>query len=168
MECSVCLDRYTVVGPKRPVLLPRCGHTFCEICAAHLCRQSPLSACPTCRAVIGTSQDALLPNYALISVLSDMSQAHSAADARRSHKKCGRHRRQDVTAFCGWCNTVCGDDIMAHIAVTCGDFVCPSCCSTVSHSCLPFDHALRTIPRLLEALLHVRRWRISLTTICRN
>jgi hypothetical protein len=58
-NCTICLSQF-----EDPVLLPRCGHSFCEACAARLVPTSgPSLPCPICRSPVEASS--IVPNYAL-------------------------------------------------------------------------------------------------------
>lgn len=47
LMCSICIERYHE-GKRQPVLLPRCGHSFCRLCVAMLISGGCI-ICPTCR-----------------------------------------------------------------------------------------------------------------------
>ncbi|KAK7079325.1 hypothetical protein SK128_021129 [Halocaridina rubra] len=45
--CAVCLSDFDA-GHRRPLILPRCGHTFCRICMKDLAARGDI-VCPSCR-----------------------------------------------------------------------------------------------------------------------
>ena len=47
LTCSVCCERYCE-NERQPVLLPRCGHSFCRPCVTLLLSAGCI-ICPTCR-----------------------------------------------------------------------------------------------------------------------
>ncbi|KAG0715715.1 putative RING finger protein [Chionoecetes opilio] len=47
LSCSVCCEQYQEKH-RHPVLLPRCGHSFCRPCVAFLVKNGCV-ICPSCR-----------------------------------------------------------------------------------------------------------------------
>ncbi|XP_042238307.1 tripartite motif-containing protein 75-like [Homarus americanus] len=47
LTCGVCLSDFDA-GFRRPLLLPKCGHTFCRLCIKDLAARGDIS-CPSCR-----------------------------------------------------------------------------------------------------------------------
>lgn len=48
LTCGVCLRAYDIEY-RRPILLPKCGHTFCRTCVKNLELKDSYLCCPFCR-----------------------------------------------------------------------------------------------------------------------
>ncbi|CAL4093270.1 unnamed protein product, partial [Meganyctiphanes norvegica] len=73
ISCGVCCEDYEEGGARDPVMLYRCGHTFCRPCLLSLEENKRVETtffrCPTCRKPHYNPRVADLPvNYALLSV----------------------------------------------------------------------------------------------------
>ncbi|KAK7084609.1 hypothetical protein SK128_024095 [Halocaridina rubra] len=65
LTCPVCSEAYAT-RTREPVILPKCGHTFCRPCLANLQMISPAFKCPTCRAVHKGPTVASLPTVFIV------------------------------------------------------------------------------------------------------
>ncbi|KAF2364942.1 B-box-type zinc finger [Trinorchestia longiramus] len=100
LTCSVCCERYCEVD-RQPVLLPRCGHSFCRPCVTLLLSGGCI-ICPTCRTDQRVDSAHRLPTeFTLLAII--------AAQENTKLDNCKRH---DVK-LSFWCQT-CGE-------ATCGE-----------------------------------------------
>ena len=68
LTCSVCCETYTEKD-RNPVVLPRCGHSFCRPCMM-LIETGGCVLCPTCRTDQRIGSVASLPTeYTLLAII---------------------------------------------------------------------------------------------------
>ena len=74
LTCSVCCERYSD-EERQPVVLPRCGHTFCRPCVTLLLAAN-LIICPTCRTEQRIESAHRLPTeYTLLAIIAAQDNA---------------------------------------------------------------------------------------------
>ena len=74
LTCSVCCEGYVDIE-RPPVLLPRCGHSFCRPCIAVL-QTSGCVICPTCRTDQRIESASKLPTeYSLLAIINAQKNA---------------------------------------------------------------------------------------------
>lgn len=59
LTCGICLSDFDA-GHRRPLILPRCGHTFCRICIKDIAARGEI-VCPHCRVKYPNSEVDDLP-----------------------------------------------------------------------------------------------------------
>lgn len=53
LSCERCEQRFSV-KERQPILMPDCGHTYCEFCIADILT-SEKRCCPTCSVKVSTT-----------------------------------------------------------------------------------------------------------------
>ena len=77
IECSICLDDYSLEGDHIPLAL-ECGHSYGKSCLRALMASRRHGAnCPQCRREIRRRFDELEPDYSLIASLRTVTKDHS-------------------------------------------------------------------------------------------
>lgn len=93
LKCNVCLSGFDS-NIHKPLLLPKCGHTFCRFCLDTLHKQSK-SSCPECRKQDAVVSVELLPtNFSLLALVESMTQSDPGLSIRpKTHKIHGSSTR---------------------------------------------------------------------------
>jgi len=114
LTCSVCCERFSEVF-RPPVLLPRCGHSFCRLCVAMLLSGGAIT-CPTCRTEQRVEGSHKLPTeYSLLAII--------AAQESEKLKNCQRHDAK-VSFWCRTCNeATCGECLFEDHPTTSHDVI---------------------------------------------
>ena len=69
LTCERCEEKFNIDN-RSPVILPDCGHTFCEYCVADLLSDESNKACPTCTAPIKTTDPGrFIKNQKILTIL---------------------------------------------------------------------------------------------------
>ncbi|XP_042885112.1 uncharacterized protein LOC122261506 [Penaeus japonicus] len=93
LKCNVCLHGFDS-NVHKPLLLPKCGHSFCRLCLDTLYKQSKTS-CPECRKQDALISVELLPtNFALLSLAE--TQREPVLSARPKDRKLNRSPNPDT------------------------------------------------------------------------
>ncbi|XP_018014480.1 uncharacterized protein LOC108671443 [Hyalella azteca] len=100
LTCSVCCERYCEVD-RQPVLLPRCGHSFCRPCVTLLLSAGCI-ICPTCRTDQRVDSAHRLPTeFTLLAII--------AAQENTKLDNCKRHEVK-LSFWCKTCSeATCGE-----------------------------------------------------------
>lgn len=114
MTCERCTEKFN--GENRtPVILPDCGHTYCEYCVADLLAEQE-KICPMCQTVIKTTDPGkFIKNQKIIAIIErgkdllspEMLLFANAAEGE-AYVFCPRHADKPIEYFCKQCSvTVC-------------------------------------------------------------
>lgn len=115
LNCERCGEAYSATD-RQPVIMPDCGHTFCEVCIADLLAATP-KQCHSCKSEIRTLDlNRYCKNYQLLQILAAMQGAGPALLGAQEaeffdhemYTSCTRHSEKKVEYFCKSCSdTVC-------------------------------------------------------------
>ncbi|XP_063588555.1 uncharacterized protein LOC134765715 [Penaeus indicus] len=76
VTCNLCWELFAT-GIRDPLVLPKCGHTFCRLCLCKLKSKGPWH-CPLCRYPYRRTSVSELPvNFVALSVTSTLKEKHS-------------------------------------------------------------------------------------------
>ena len=112
LTCESCEERFNEED-RKPVILPDCGHTFCEACVSKILHMTPC-ICPNeaCRReVIQKDPSTYLRNHKILQLItnSGMSAKNPATPlGDENFVYCPRHYDKPIEYFCKLCTlTVC-------------------------------------------------------------
>ncbi|XP_053641045.2 E3 ubiquitin-protein ligase TRIM50 [Cherax quadricarinatus] len=112
LTCGVCLTDFDAMF-RRPLLLPRCGHTFCRLCIKDLAARGDI-ICPSCRQKYENVEPDSLPVNFNIQCLASSSKIHTALQAEDSGSLCPEHRVR-LSFWCSSCDAAaCGECLFDH------------------------------------------------------
>lgn len=118
LKCAICFELYT-----EPRKLPRCGHTFCELClltyARTLEKNNELNSefpCPFCRASIPGPRSKTLTDW-----------IKSFASDTKMLSKLHVHRDKTAIVTCSPCTELGNSSAAEHYCVECAENLCKSC-----------------------------------------
>jgi len=112
LTCESCEERFNE-DDRKPVILPDCGHTFCEACVSKLLHMNPC-ICPNeaCRReVVQKDPSKYLRNHKILQLI--MNSGMSAKNPTtplgdENFVFCPRHYDKPIEYFCKLCTmTVC-------------------------------------------------------------
>lgn len=105
LTCERCEEKFNSDN-RAPLILPDCGHTFCEYCVADL--KSELDqVCPMCRTQIKTNDlTKFIKNQKILTIMQNGSQSFAVPEG--DFVFCPRHTDKPIEYFCKQCSiTVC-------------------------------------------------------------
>jgi B-box zinc finger/zinc-RING finger domain len=112
LTCERCEEKFNIEN-RSPVILPDCGHTFCEYCVADLLVE-PEKACPTCQTAITTSDSAKFIKNQKIHIILERTKNGITPEMMLFQSPegdfvfCPRHTDKPIEYFCKQCSiTVC-------------------------------------------------------------
>jgi hypothetical protein len=126
LKCERCLNQYTL-EERQPVIMPDCGHTFCEFCVADILTATP-KQCPNsnCNKIVKTKDlEKFYKNQQLLTIIEHATQMKNPGYGGDSQfvredgvgmmgeggplfTSCTRHIDKKVEYFCKTCSdTVC-------------------------------------------------------------
>ena len=113
LTCESCEERFNEED-RQPVILPDCGHTFCEQCIGKILSSDQGVNCPneSCRReVTKTEPSAFLKNHKILALIAN-SNVNRAAGAgtldAENYIYCPKHYDKPIEYFCKLCTiTVC-------------------------------------------------------------
>lgn len=112
LTCESCEERFNEED-RQPVILPDCGHTFCEQCVAKILSSSQGMLCPNegCRRELTkTEPSTFLKNHKILALIanSNVSRAGGGIADPDNYIYCPRHYDKPIEYFCKLCTiTVC-------------------------------------------------------------
>lgn len=116
LTCGVCHCDFDS-GHRRPIILPRCGHTFCRICVKELATIGDIM-CPSCRAKYpNTEVDDLPINFNIQCLAASPASLNNTSAAAKQVRptveeegtKCTEHSLR-LSFWCSSCEvTACGE-----------------------------------------------------------
>lgn len=118
LKCAICFELYT-----EPRKLPRCGHTFCELClltyARTLEKNNELKSefpCPFCRASIPGPRSKTLTDW-----------IKSFASDTNMLSKLHAHRDKTAIVTCSPCTELRNSSAAEQYCIECAENLCKSC-----------------------------------------
>lgn len=81
-KCPICMDSWTSSGEHRTSVLP-CGHVFGRSCIANWIYNSPISGCPQCHRIVGSSD--IRPVYPPVIFAAKKAESREAEAATREN-----------------------------------------------------------------------------------
>ena len=110
LTCESCEEKFNEQD-KQPVILPDCGHTFCEQCISKIIQTSPCQ-CPNeaCRRELSRTDPAtFIKNHKILALIQNASLNQGAAETGHdNYVFCPRHYDKPIEYFCKLCTlTVC-------------------------------------------------------------
>ena len=114
LTCERCEEKFNSDN-RAPLILPDCGHTFCEYCVADL-KSEMQQACPTCQTEIKTNDLAkFIKNQKILTILQRVKDGLSGPEQLMMFSTpegdfvfCPRHTDKPIEYFCKQCSiTVC-------------------------------------------------------------
>jgi hypothetical protein len=78
MDCDICLEKYDN-SIKRPLIIIKCGHTYCAECLGNLIEKK----CPSCNVYI----DSTITNFAVLKTTSESEYDKLKAELEKSLKE---------------------------------------------------------------------------------
>ena len=115
LTCESCEEKFNEED-RQPVILPDCGHTFCEQCVAKLISQDPSVATMICpneacrRQISNTDPTVFLKNHKILALLanSNIGKAKPGGYDPDNFIYCPKHYDKPIEYFCKLCTiTVC-------------------------------------------------------------
>lgn len=111
LTCESCEEKFNEED-RQPVILPDCGHTFCEQCVSKTLSQSnPSCVNDQCRKPVTKFEPSqFIKNHKILSLISNttINKSGAAAVDPENYVFCPRHYDKAIEYFCKLCTcTVC-------------------------------------------------------------
>ena len=104
LTCERCEEKFNEEN-RAPVILPDCGHTFCEYCIADILSDYE-KFCPNCNTEIKTTDPAkYIKNHKILAILLKKDSPDGGLYDPDSYVYCPRHLDKPIEYFCKQCST---------------------------------------------------------------